>query len=74
MFSPLCSAFYGEGIYNKTVPVGSDYDVRSPNTFVIYNLDCGTTGKQPIEGIYAKCTINGDEYAATYSAIPGSDS
>lgn len=52
------SYFDVDGIVDQYVTVGSDLD-RTGKSGKSWNLDCGTTSQPIVEGIYAKCTIDG---------------
>ncbi|KKY39768.1 hypothetical protein UCDDA912_g00193 [Diaporthe ampelina] len=71
--------FTGDGI-NADISVGHDAGSDAPlngTSGKTYELDCGTTSSQPVPGVFAKCTINGEKpvigpYNATFitCAIP----
>ncbi|KAL2275484.1 hypothetical protein FJTKL_01994 [Diaporthe vaccinii] len=73
------SHFTGDGI-SADISVGHDAGSDAPLTGTsgkTYELDCGTTSTQPVPGVYAKCTVNGEKpvisaYNATFitCAIP----
>ncbi|KAK7703440.1 hypothetical protein SLS64_009109 [Diaporthe eres] len=55
--------FTGDGI-SADISVGHDAGSDAPLTGTsgkTYELDCGTTSTQPVPGVYAKCTVNGEK-------------
>lgn len=70
------SHFTGDGI-SADISVGHDAGSDAPLTGTsgkTYELDCGTTSTQPVPGVFAKCTVNGEKpvinaYNATYVLV-----
>lgn len=57
------SHFTGDGI-SADISVGHDAGADAPLTGTsgkTYELDCGTTSTQPVPGVFAKCTVNGEK-------------
>lgn len=57
------SHFTGDGI-SADISVGHDAGSDAPLTGTsgkTYELDCGTTSTQPVPGVFAKCTVNGEK-------------
>ncbi|KAJ0121947.1 hypothetical protein J7T55_002458 [Diaporthe amygdali] len=55
--------FTGDGI-STDISVGHDAGADAPITGAsgkTYELDCGTTSTQPVPGVFAKCTVNGEK-------------
>lgn len=57
------SHFTGDGI-SADISVGHDAGSDAPLTGSsgkTYELDCGTTSTQPVPGVFANCTVNGEK-------------
>lgn len=66
--SCVCSRFFGDGIVDQALTVGHGLKVKDGHG-KMRHLDCGTTSNQFVPGIFAKCSVDGEQ--AYMSEIKG---